>query len=153
MLFRSPNHVYATWGNYSIVLIVSNANCADTAVQVVDIIPPIPVANFQGPKQGCRPLVVQFTNNSQYADTYLWDFGDGGTSTQAQPSYTYYNPGVYTVTLTVFGPGGQDVQTQLLIIEVYQVPNAFFTVSPTTVFIPNEPILLYNLSNFAAYYT
>ena len=49
-------------------------------------------------------------------------------------------------------PGGQDVEIQQLIIEVYQVPNAFFTVSPTTVFIPNEPILLFNLSNFASSY-
>ena len=147
-----PNHVYSTWGMYPIMLIVSNANCADTAIQTINIIPPVPVADFQGPEQGCRPLTVQFTNNSLYASTYLWDFGDGGTSTQPQPSYTYYNPGVYTVTLTVFGPGGQDVQTQQLIIEVYQVPNAFFTVSPTTVFIPNEPVLLYNLSTFAAFY-
>ncbi|PCI98845.1 MAG: hypothetical protein COB15_05270 [Flavobacteriales bacterium] len=146
------NHAYSTWGIYPIQLIVSNVNCADTAVEMITIIAPIPVANFQGPAQGCRPLDVQFANNSQYADTYLWDFGDGGVSTQFQPSYIYYAPGIYTVTLTVFGSGGQDVQTQQLIIEVYQIPNAFFTVTPTTIFIPNEPILLFNLSNFASSY-
>lgn len=147
-----PNHVYSTWGTYPITLIVSSANCADTAVENITIIAPIPVAAFDGPAQGCRPLDVQFTNSSQFADTYLWDFGDGGASTQFEPAYTYYSPGIYTVTLTVFGPGGQDFQTQQLIVEVYQVPNAFFTVSPTTVFIPNEPVLLFNLSNFASFY-
>ncbi len=145
-------HVYATWGIYPITLIVSNVNCADTAVNNIEIVAPIPVADFTGPAQGCRPLAVDFTNNSQFADTYLWDFGDGGTSTQFEPSYTYFNPGVYTVTLTVFGSGGQDTQVQQLIIEVYQMPSAFFTVSPTTVFIPNEPVAFFNLSNFASSY-
>jgi len=147
-----PNHVYSTWGTYIITLIVDNGNCYDTIIQTITIIAPTPVADFQGPAQGCSPLEVQFTNNSQFADTYLWDFGDGGTSNQTQPSYIYYSPGIYTVTLTAFGTGGQDVQIQQLIIEVYQVPSAFFTVSPTTVFIPNEPVLLFNLSNFAAFY-
>ncbi len=146
------NHVYSTWGVYPIELIVSNANCADTAIETITIIAPVPIASFQGPAQGCRPLEVQFSNNSQYGDTYLWDFGDGGVSTQFEPKYTYYNPGVYTVTLTVIGSGGQDIQTQQLIIEVYQNPSAFFTVTPSTVFIPNEPILLFNLSNFASTY-
>ncbi len=147
-----PNHVYSTWGTFPIILIVSNANCADTAIESITIVPPVPAANFTGPAQGCRPLTVQFINNSLFADTYLWNFGDGGNSAQFQPSYTYYNPGIYTVTLTVFGPGGQDTLVQQLIIEVYQLPTAFFTVSPTVVFIPNQPILLYNLSSFASFY-
>jgi len=147
-----PAHAYSTWGSYIITLIVSNGNCFDTATQTITIIAPAPIANFQGPAQGCRPLDVQFTNNSQFATTYLWDFGDGGTSTQTAPSYTYFSPGIFTVTLTATGPGGQDVQTQQLIIEVYQNPSAFFTVSPTTVFIPTDPILLFNLSNFASSY-
>ena len=147
-----PNHVYSSWGSYPITLTVSTTNCTDTAVQIINIIAPVPVASFQGPAQGCRPLAVQFTNNSQYADTYLWNFGDGGSSTQFEPNYTYYNPGIFTVTLTVFGTGGQDIQIQQLIIEVFQVPSAFFTVSPTTVFIPNEPVSLFNLSNFASSY-
>ncbi|MDG1477234.1 MAG: PKD domain-containing protein [Vicingaceae bacterium] len=147
-----PNHVYSTWGVFPIELIVSSINCADTFIQTIEIIPPVPVSNFQGPASGCRALEVQFTNTSEYGNTYLWDFGDGGTSTQFEPSYTYFNPGVYTVTLTVFGDGGQDVEAQQSIINVYQLPNAFFTVNPTTVFIPTEPILLYNLSNFASSY-
>ena len=147
------NLVYSTWGVYPIELVASNPNCSDTIVQTITIIPPIPVASFQGPAQGCSPLDVQFLNFSVYGDTYLWDFGDGGTSTQFSPSYIYYNPGVYTVTLTVNGDGGQDVQTQQLIIEVYQNASAFFTVSPSTVYIPTEPVLLFNLSNFSSSYT
>lgn len=151
--FQSPlNHNYTTWGNFTITLIVSNMNCSDTATQNVEIIPPVPVAEFEGPKQGCRPLSVKFTNNSSYADTYSWDFGDGGFSTQFEPNYTYFNPGIYTVTLTVFGPGGQNTQTQQLIIEVYELPNAFFTVSPSVVFVPNNAVQFFNLSSSASSY-
>jgi PKD repeat protein len=42
---------------------------------------------------------VTFTSWCNYADSYLWDFGDGGTSTEQHPIYTYLTPGVYTVGL------------------------------------------------------
>jgi gliding motility-associated-like protein len=151
-LQNPPNHTYSTWGTYTITLVVSNGNCFDTTTQIITINAPQPIADFLGPAQGCRPLDVQFVNNSQFADTYLWDFGDGGTSTQVSPSYTYFNAGTYTVTLTAFGPGGQDTQTQQQIIEVYQLPTAFFTVSPSTVFIPTQVSLFFNLSSFATTY-
>ena len=115
---------------------------------------PLPIAEFDFSPINPNVLnpSVDFMNMSQGGSVWNWNFGDGGTSTQFQPNYTYYNPGVYTVTLSVTGPGGQDIQIQQLIIEVYQVPSAFFTVSPSTVFIPNQPVLFYNLSNFASSY-
>lgn len=147
-----PNHIYSTWGDFDISVIVNGIYCSDTATQTIQIIPPIPVASFTGPATGCRPLRVQFVNNSLYANQYNWNFGDGGFSTQFNPSYTYYNPGIYTVTLTATGDGGVDTQTQTQIIEVYQIPNAFFTVTPTSVTIPSQVVSLYNLSSFAATY-
>lgn len=151
-LQNPPNHSYPTWGTYTVQLVVSGAVCSDTAYQTVTINPPVPIADFLGPATGCRPLDVTFINNSQYADTYLWDFGDGGTSTQTNPTYTYYNPGTYTVTLTAIGQGGKDTMVQNQIIEVYPVPNAFFTTNKLVVYIPNDPLLLYNLSNNASTY-
>lgn len=76
-------------------------------------IPP-PVANFNAfPLTGPAPLLVNFTNLSEGPYTSsLWDFGDGMTSTDTNPSHLYQNPGVYTVTLTVFGPGGNDTLIQ-----------------------------------------
>lgn len=49
---------------------------------------------------GCAPFVTSFENLSN-GDQFLWDFGDGGTSTEFEPEYTYENPGVYTISLIV----------------------------------------------------
>ena len=48
----------------------------------------------------CKPFTVNFTNKSQNAESYLWDFGNGVTSTETSPSYTYNETGTYTIQLT-----------------------------------------------------
>ncbi len=53
---------------------------------------------------GCQaPWTVDFTNNSVNGTSFNWDFGDGGTSTATNPSYTYTAEGTYTVTLNADG--------------------------------------------------
>ncbi|NJN55665.1 MAG: PKD domain-containing protein [Anaerolineae bacterium] len=73
-----------------------------------------PIAQFDAlPRNGPAPLPVNFMNLSEGVyDSSLWDFGDGITSTVTSPSHVYELPGVYTVTLTISGPGGSDVLTQ-----------------------------------------
>ncbi|MBL4585885.1 MAG: PKD domain-containing protein, partial [Flavobacteriales bacterium] len=51
---------------------------------------------------------VLFTNESQFGDSYLWDFGDGNTSTDESPTHVYDVPGNYTVTLTVTNNCGSE---------------------------------------------
>jgi PKD repeat protein len=60
---------------------------------------PMPVTDFSI-IQTINSLTIQFLNNSSNATTYAWDFGDGNTSTAANPSHTYGVGGNYTVTLT-----------------------------------------------------
>jgi len=69
-----------------------------------------PIADFTAsPTSGIAPLRVVFTNTSTGDYTAsLWDFGDGMTSTLKSPTHVYETAGVYTVTLTVSGPGGSD---------------------------------------------
>lgn len=52
-------------------------------------------------------LVVTFSNQSQNADSYVWDFGDGATSTEKEPSHTYAKYDSYTVKLTAKNAGGE----------------------------------------------
>jgi PKD repeat protein len=54
---------------------------------------------------GQDKLTVTLTNNSKYANAYMWDFGDGATSTQENPTHTYANAGEYTIKLTATSSG------------------------------------------------
>ena len=65
------------------------------------------------PTLGTPPLDVQFIDESTGEITqWAWTFGDGGTSTERSPSHTYSAAGEYTVSLTVTGPDGSDVETR-----------------------------------------
>jgi PKD repeat protein len=75
---------------------------------------PAPVAGFSGsPTNGVAPLTVNFVDSSTGTITNrLWAFGDGVTTNATNPSHTYVSGGSYSVTLTVFGPGGLNTLTQ-----------------------------------------
>ncbi|MCP4552994.1 MAG: PKD domain-containing protein [Bacteroidetes bacterium] len=62
--------------------------------------PENPVASFQFAVSETNYLEVTFTNYSENSTSYAWDFGDGGTSTDENPVYTYTEAGNYTVLLT-----------------------------------------------------
>ena len=147
-------HTYGTWGSFTITLVVSGPFCSDTAQQVITIAPPLPSASFLGQGEGCAPLTVSFTNTSLQGSTYQWSFGDGGTSTADNPTYTYNVPGVYTVTLTVTGIGGAvNSMTKVDSVVVHPRAMAFFVLQPTEVTVPSEPVFTYNLSSNASLYT
>lgn len=147
------SHTYDSWGSYTITLVVSGTYCTDTATQVVVIDPPLPTARFIGSGEGCAPLTVAFTNTSWQAQTYQWNFGDGGTSTADNPVYTYNVAGVYTVTLTAFGIGGtSSTATKVDSVIVHPRANAFFVLQPDHVIVPSQPVFTYNLSSNATSY-
>ena len=73
---------------------------------------------------GCVPQEVTFNNLSINADEYLWDFGDGTTSTDMDPSHVYEEAGVYTITLTATnsGSGETDIETIADAIHIFDPP-------------------------------
>lgn len=145
-------YTYATWGDFTINLIVGNETCNDTASQTIHIEPPLPIAGFEGEGEGCMPLVVTFQDTSEYAVTHLWDFGDGTNSDVEDPTHTYYEAGTYNVTLTVTGPGGdQDIAIHTEAVVVNPRAEAYFTVNPPVITIPDQVFFL-NLSTNATLY-
>ena len=82
---------------------------------------PVPVAEFSYEVDSENPLMVSFTNTSQDAETYSWDFGDGNTSEEMSPSHTYGDEGTYSVKLTASGAGGSNEFTSELSLVIPEV--------------------------------
>ncbi|PKQ67136.1 hypothetical protein BZG01_08535 [Labilibaculum manganireducens] len=83
------------------------------------------VANFIADKtESCGPTDVQFTNNSTDGETYLWDFGDGSTSTEENPLHTYDTAGSFTVSLTATNDtySLSDVSSMTDLISIHAIP-------------------------------
>ncbi|MBN1805607.1 MAG: PKD domain-containing protein [Sedimentisphaerales bacterium] len=89
----------------------SSTKTVEDYIQVIQVTPP-PDANFTAtPRSGISPLVVKFTDTSTgNISGRLWNFGDGTTSKERDPSHTYEKDGSYTVSLTVTGPGGSSTK-------------------------------------------
>lgn len=86
------------------VVTLSGAGCAEEEASVADF--------SATPTSGTTPLTVSFTDKSTGdIDTWQWDFGDGTTSTERNPTHSYTTAGDYTVKLTVTGPEGSDTKT------------------------------------------
>lgn len=73
---------------------------------------PKPIARFTPTVEETVPYFVSFQNDSENADTYSWDFGDGNTSTEENPTHTYAEKGDFTVTLTAKGKGGEAITSK-----------------------------------------
>jgi len=95
-----------------------------------------PIANFStNTTQGLAPLAVQFTDFSQHAITWNWDFDNDwiSDSTEKDPAYEYIIPGNYTVNLTVSNANGKASKTQKIIVhEAEFLPVANFNVNTTS---------------------
>jgi PKD repeat protein len=113
---------YPNPGTYDVSLTVTGASGSVTKTKpgFITVSGTAPVANFSAtPTSGTSPLTVNFTDTSSGSITgRSWNFGDGSTSTSANPSHTYNVPGTYTVSLTVTGPGGSNTKTNSNFINV-----------------------------------
>jgi PKD repeat protein/photosystem II stability/assembly factor-like uncharacterized protein len=108
---------------------MSNGNYGFNCGQVEDyhvIITPgafIPTSNFtKSQANGCT-TVVSFTNTSQNAATYIWNFGDGSSTVTTQnATHTYSLSGTYTASLTACNPTGCHTSTQSIVATIPLLP-------------------------------
>ncbi|MDT8357568.1 MAG: PKD domain-containing protein, partial [Methanomicrobiaceae archaeon] len=133
---QDPSHTYQLPGTYTVTLTVTSAEgLSDTATGTVSIRAPLyPVALFSAtPTEGKAPLDVTFTDTSLDATSWVWNFGDGTTSSTENPSHTYAEPGTYTVTLTARSVDGYtDTASAGITVLAPVEPDASFTATPTT---------------------
>ena len=96
----NPAHIYHSQDVFTVTVTAKNAQCFDSAAQVVTLIHPLHAAFTADPMIVCQESPVSFTNSSVGTGlSYVWHFGNGGTSINANPSYTYNNTGAYKVQL------------------------------------------------------
>jgi len=133
---QNPMFTYPTTGIYTVKLTATNAGGSDGEIKTDYILVgvPVPVAEFSGtPASGYAPLTVTFTDLSTNTPTsWLWNFGDEGTSTLQNPSHQYLSSGTYTVTLTATNSYGSDSETKTGYIVVDQALDANFYGSVNT---------------------
>lgn len=128
-----PSHTYTQSGIYTVTVTVTGSQgCTSIASAIVNVnVKPSPVAAFSA-SPGTATLmnpVISFNNLSQRAVKYLWDFGDGNTSTVFSPDHRYSQKGMYTVMLISYAASGcTDTAYQQVEIEPefsFYIPNAF----------------------------
>ncbi|MFZ4411999.1 MAG: PKD domain-containing protein [Bacteroidales bacterium] len=101
---------------------------APTPVPTVDF-------NYSGANKPA-PATVSFSNYSTNSDSYFWDFGDNGTSSEQNPNHTFLSGGVYTVKLSANGSGGSSSTTKTL-----NIGAAFTKVSITQITLTLMPFI------------
>jgi gliding motility-associated-like protein len=128
----NPSVSFSDTGHYAVTLHVSENGCDGTYSGEV-IVFPVPEVGFNIPSfEGCAEYQVQFIDGSvAWGDlNYFWDFGDGNSSTEANPLHSYPFPGDYTVQLTIESDTGciHIAQTDPATIKVFPSPTAGFSV-------------------------
>lgn len=130
---QNPNHTYSAIGSYNVSLTVSvgtgNEACTDTKSGTEVVVYAQPIADFTATSV-CRGEPTQFTSTSttypagQNITSYLWNFGDGQSSTQQNPSHQYAEAGNYQVTLTVSCGNNTCTNTKTITVPVFAMPEA-----------------------------
>ena len=136
-------HSYTQTGSYTVTLTTAVVTETDTLTRSSYITVSAggcvsPTAGFSGtPLTGTAPLTVSFTDaSSGTISSRWWSFGDGGSSSETNPSHPYTQTGVYTVSLTVSGACGSDVLTRTSYITV----SSGYTATTTTITYTYDPL-------------
>jgi hypothetical protein len=136
LTFQNPGQAQTTasglvpGNSYTVFWTVTEGNCTGMdSMQIEALVPP--TANFSFNGSG---LLVGFSDNSTFANTWVWDFGDGATDAVPNPSHAYAQSGNYVVCLTVFNTCGADTLCRELTLQLLSSPEpegAHTTLSPS----------------------
>jgi len=140
-----PTHAYTIDGVYTVTLTVTNTDGSHSVTKanyitsLKSVAPP--VAGFVSTgATGSNPLSVKFVDASTNSPTsWVWSFGDGGSSIEQNPTHTYTSKGTFTVTMTATNSGGSNTVTKDAYVTVSQntvAPTASFVATTTSGFTP-----------------
>ena len=125
---RNPTHTYAADGSYTVTLEVISTGGQDVVrkLDYVTVGDAIQAEFTVDPADGLAPLSASFANLTiGSATSYLWEFGDGSTSSDRAPTHVYRDVGAYGVTLTATGPTGLNSQYHADVVHAREIVPCF----------------------------
>ena len=135
---QNPTHSYSSGGSFIVTLTVSaTTNCEGISQQTI-VVQPAPAIDFSF-TEDCEGIETHFIDSDfiDVASTTSWNysFGDGQTSTESNPNYTYANSGSYPVVFTIIDINNcsNSIEHQ---VNVFEIPNAQFSYGTACQFSP-----------------
>jgi chitodextrinase len=132
---QNPVHSYTLPGTYNVSLSVGNIYGNDTLTEAnyVTVYLGLPKPNMTyTPAAGPAPLTVFFNSSNSTGlvdEVYNWSFGDGTTSTEANPTHVYQNEGSYTIVLRITNPIGTNLTYQMNAVNASNTATWYSTIS------------------------
>jgi len=117
---QNPLYTYSNPGTYNVCLVTYNSCGTDSLCDSVTVICPVPVSSFEHSDSG---LTVILSDSSTGATSWLWDFGDGNTSSSQNITYTYSAFGTYTICLTTINSCGSHTSCDSIFLVVTNLGN------------------------------
>ncbi|TAL65055.1 MAG: PKD domain-containing protein, partial [Bacteroidetes bacterium] len=141
---ENPVHLYANPGTYSVKLVVHSASYADSVTNIV-VVKPTSSPDFTA-SIACQGTPTSLTNNTNANGltilNWLWNFGDGLSSTLQNPgTHGYLNPGNYTAELWVFADNGCAASVQKT-VTIGSYPVAVITANAPLTFCKGDSVTL-----------
>jgi len=132
----------------TIYTVTVSDGCTTTSANdtgLVNVTPP-PLIAPPVPASGCAPLCVTFANPPGVVN-WVWNFGDGASSGQSNPTHCYTTAGSFNIGLSYTTTiGCASTVTYSNIVNIFPVPQALFTASPNPTDILNPQVIFYNQS-------
>ena len=128
-----PTHIYNSIGTYNVTLTAYDS----TTCNKIDVSPPFTITVVKKPEASAdwspnppqSNVPVTFSNMSAFADSYVWNFGDGESSTEIAPVHEYNATGSYNAQLIAYSRAGCtdtfNLVVNVLVNPLLDVPNAF----------------------------
>jgi len=148
---RDPSGInFSITGAHEITVMINDNGCESDLFSGVINVFEEPLAAFEAINiEGCRPLQVEFINNSVGPGnlSYVWHYGNFVTSNAVSPKYVYNNAGTYDVYLVAITANGcRDTVRVEDLVSVYPTPTAIFTINKDEVTMIDPTIRVTSLS-------
>lgn len=150
---KAPSYAYNTEGYYNVRLTVTNAaGCSSTIGKTIGVFKPAVSIHWASSSPtgstSCKDFNMIFAANSNNdpVTSWKWDFGDGSTATDAQPTHHFTIPGTYIIHLQYTTQSGCQGVAEYSSIHLYQMPVADFAVFPGATICGNTPVHFTDLS-------